>query len=51
MKLLFENWRNYLNEDEEEAQKKEFLALLQQKRQERKKVLPEYLKEQDEVTV
>jgi hypothetical protein len=49
MKLLFENWRKYLNEEgEDPGKEKEFLDLLNQKRQERKKGISESLKEVEE---
>jgi len=50
MKLLFENWRKYLNEDDE-AQKSEFLALLKQKREERKNILPESLNQEEKIEI
>ena len=48
MKLLFENWRKYLNEESEDPGKEEeFLDLLNQKRQERPPA-PSALKEVEE---
>ena len=49
MKLLFENWRKYLNEESEDPDKeKEFLDVLNQRRQERRKGISESLKEEED---
>ena len=49
MKLLFENWRKYINEEGEDPDEKEKLfAILNQKRQERREASPESLKEVEE---
>ena len=49
MKLLFENWCKYINEEGEDPDEKEKLfAILNQKRQERREASPESLKEVEE---
>ena len=48
MKLLMENWRQYLDEDESKATEEELFAILRQKRQEKRGKKSEPLREAEE---